>query len=116
MNLVNAILNRNLLREQHDSSLGGTVRARAGLQPDQTEHGRGVDDPATFMGWNSGFIDAPVAARSRAEISADDGAGTVGGESQSDSAAEPGGGASDHSRARREAVGKRRAHRNDWRS
>lgn len=47
MNLVNAILNGNLLREQHDSSLGGTVRARAGLQPDQAGHGRGVDDPAT---------------------------------------------------------------------
>lgn len=67
------------------------------------------------MGRDAGFIDAPVAARSRAEISADDGAGTVGGESQSDSAAEPGGGASDHGRARREAVGKKRAHHDDWR-
>lgn len=46
MDLIYAILNRNLLREQYDSSLGGAVRGCGGLQPDQANHGCRVDDPA----------------------------------------------------------------------
>lgn len=47
IDLIHAVLDGDLLRQQHDGAFGSAVCTGAGFQSDEAEHGSRVYDPAT---------------------------------------------------------------------